>query len=117
MRKPTATNQWAAPTTPHLAIRVWATNSFVSVFERATGSLVRLPAGAGWPSRMTREICATARLNRATPTAVRISTKMIAASCMGAPRACASENILSGNLLRSRLRVPGNGGLMKPRRW
>ncbi len=34
VRKPTATNQWAMPTTPHLFMRVWPRNSRTRVTLR-----------------------------------------------------------------------------------
>ncbi|CAM5345194.1 hypothetical protein SRIMM317S_02460 [Streptomyces rimosus subsp. rimosus] len=82
-KKPTATNQCAAPTMPHLFIRVWPRNSLTTVTVRCAGSSVRVPAGTGWPSRSCRTICRMARPNSATPTAIRTSDTMIAASCMG----------------------------------
>lgn len=51
-KKPTATNQCATPTMPQRFIRVWPRNSLTTVTVRSTGSLVRVPAGTGWPSRM-----------------------------------------------------------------
>lgn len=53
-KKPTATNQCAAPTTPQRFIRVWPRNSLATVTVRCVGSSVRVPAGTGWPSRTKR---------------------------------------------------------------
>lgn len=54
VRKPTATNQWATPTTAQRFMRVWPTNSLTRVIVRCMGSSVRLPAGTGCPRRTKR---------------------------------------------------------------
>lgn len=47
VRKPTATNQCATPTTPQRFMRVWPTNSLARVTVRWAGASVRVPAGTG----------------------------------------------------------------------
>ena len=57
--KPTITNQCAAPTTPHLSIRVWP--SGLHEHRPGAGDLAANRSGAGCPSRMTATIFRTAR--------------------------------------------------------
>ena len=73
--KPTITNQWAAPTTPHLSIRVWPAVSTSIVFVRAPLSVNR--SGAGCPSRMTAVIFRTARTASHTATAVMAAARIV----------------------------------------
>ena len=73
--KPTITNQCAAPTTPHLSIRVWPAVSTSIVLARATLSAKR--SGAGWPSRMTATIFMTARTASHTATAVMAAARTV----------------------------------------
>ena len=73
--KPTITNQCAAPTTPHLSIRVWPTVSTSIVFARVPGRSNR--SGSGWPSRMTATIFRTARTASTTATAVMAAARTV----------------------------------------
>ena len=73
------TNQWAAPTTPHVSIFVWPRVSRSMFAVRAPRRSERLVSG--WPRRTTANICRTARTTRTTATAVIASDTTPAMIC------------------------------------